>query len=122
MFDPSDLYNVADLIVENKILIDKVDNIIGKQDYYQSGVARSDLDDEFDELSQSLIDKLYNKFSQKKRSSTSRGRRAVNANITTQFGKPMVTNLDKSKKRQKATTSNVRIPIDVYLPEEERDP
>jgi hypothetical protein len=32
IFDPDQLFNVADIIVENKLLIDRVDAILGRQD------------------------------------------------------------------------------------------
>jgi hypothetical protein len=32
IFDPNQLFNVADIIVENKLLIDRVDAILGRQE------------------------------------------------------------------------------------------
>ena len=32
IFDPQNLFNVADIIVENRLLIDKVDAILGRED------------------------------------------------------------------------------------------
>lgn len=32
IFDPDQLFNVADIIVENKLLIDRVDAILGRQE------------------------------------------------------------------------------------------
>ena len=52
-------YDVEDLIVENRLLIDKVDALIGKQESDYSPSRRSTYDDEMSDLSQSLIDHLY---------------------------------------------------------------
>lgn len=52
----SELYNIADLVVENKLLIDKFDQLIGKQEQVSDPTARSNIDDELSELSQSFID------------------------------------------------------------------
>lgn len=60
MFDTTELYNVADLIVENKMLIDKVDQMIGKDMSTTMGRTRAEEDDEeSNEMSQSMIDELY---------------------------------------------------------------
>jgi hypothetical protein len=39
IFDPEKLFNVADIIVDNKILIDKVDAIIGKRERLERGAT-----------------------------------------------------------------------------------
>ncbi len=93
IFDPDQLFNVADIIVENKLLIDRVDAILGRQEKSNiydlpsrtdvSGVPiletgrqggnKSSLtqaeEEELSVLSQTLIDELYNQFSRKEHSS-----------------------------------------------------
>ena len=89
IFDPDQLFNVADIIVENKLLIDRVDAILGRQDksniydlpshaetsvlsILESGrqqQSKSMLtqgeEEELSELSSTLIEELYNQFSRK---------------------------------------------------------
>ena len=92
IFDPDQLFNVADLIVENKLLIDRVDAILGRQDksniydlpsyadtssglsilesagrqhQSKSILTLGDGEEELSELSSTLIEELYNQFSRK---------------------------------------------------------
>lgn len=83
IFDPDQLFNVADIIVENKLLIDRVDAILGRQDksniydlpshpdtslsILESGkhqqsksVLTQGEEEELSELSSTLIEELYN--------------------------------------------------------------
>ena len=94
IFDPDQLFNVADIIVENKLLIDRVDAILGRQDksniydlpshsetsglsILESGrqqQSKSTLtqgeEEELSELSSTLIEELYNQFSRKEEQSS----------------------------------------------------
>ena len=57
--DGSEYHNVADLLIENKLLIDKVDSLIGKQERLPQITdvsERADVESEISILSHSLID------------------------------------------------------------------
>ena len=89
IFDPDQLFNVADIIVENKLLIDRVDAILGRQDksniydlpshadtgmvsildsskqQQSKSILTQDEEEELSELSSTLIEELYNQYSKK---------------------------------------------------------
>ena len=60
------------------------------------------------ELSQTLIDQLYNQFKTKKQSK-------IKPSVTTRFGKPIVNNYDKSKSRMKKSSVKRPPPVDEFL-------
>ena len=93
MNDPRDLFDVAELIVDNKILIGKRDAIIGKKDHDTSSAE----DEEEERLSQSMIDELYDKYRDKKREDSEWKRKAYNlqTRVVTQFSKAKVVYMTK---------------------------
>lgn len=55
MVDGEVRYDIENIIVDNKLLIDKVNDLIGKED----SITDEDAESEIDSLSSSIIDSLY---------------------------------------------------------------
>ena len=95
-----DMFDVAEIIVDNKLLIEEIDRLIGAD----PSAASETSEEELSELSQSFIDKMYNKFSKKKDPSKFQA-----ANVLMEFGKPRVESYhQKNVKVLKKSQTRVR--------------
>jgi hypothetical protein len=78
--DGNEQFSAEDIIVENKLLIDQVDRILGKAEITEETEPSEDIDI----LSESLIDQLYSQCSKRKTT----GKKGTEINVL--FGKPRV--------------------------------
>lgn len=124
-------FDIAELIMENKLLVDKFELMMGRQEVKSFAEGPTNIrerkpdDDELSELSQTLIDNLYDKFKgqqKKKKKSTAVGSNSsINNRVTPLFGKPRVisnTRVNNKNVRQTSSTKPRDIDIEIYLPKE----
>ena len=122
MDSAKELIDIADLIVENKMLIDRVDRAMGTGDYADRSTTQDEEEDEESKLSQSFIERMYK--AAKKGGADKPGRKVLPASISVQFGKPIVdTHLKKNKEVLKSKSrTRMSQQSSAYEYEEQRIP
>ncbi|CDW91304.1 UNKNOWN [Stylonychia lemnae] len=104
--DGKELAHIADLVVENKLLLERVDMYLGKGESNKGDLSttQDDFEDEESKFSESFINQMYKQV--KKQAGPGKFKPA---SINVQFGKPIVdTHLNKNKKTLKKSKSRPR--------------